>query len=108
VTVRLTPTVVGSELAAVKPREATVTRYVPGLICEKRKWPSAPVWPVRVAWVFTSVAVTVAFGRTPPVVSATVPAMALEVPLCACRMTDAISRAIDGRMRDIGVAFFIN
>ena len=56
-TVRPTPTSVGSDLEQ-RIRASTVTRYVPGLICEKRKWPLRPFSPVRVALVFISVAVT--------------------------------------------------
>jgi hypothetical protein len=41
------------------------------------------VTPLRVAWVSVSTAVTAALGSTAPLRSVTVPASALEVPLCA-------------------------
>src|SRR5271157_4316802 len=68
---------------------------MPGFTSENRNRPSPLVCPARVAFVSTLVAITSALASAAPVGSATVPEMALDVPLCPtdnCELTMVKSR----------------
>ena len=68
--------------AFLKPLASASTRYVPGGMRSKAKWPSSlDVW-VRVVFVPGSIRLTVAPGTTLPCESVTVPRTE-DVPVCA-------------------------